>query len=174
MRVYKLVEKRNDGTYHPLYVNRDTEFVLGEKYLPTEAPEDFIHGIRKVKSALGFLSWRPGIHCCEFPLADHIGVKQADGTLAQRPNNVWLECEFDLPDITDRAMEQGRNKRGKVIPVKACFRELQYGYYWYQTTPKAKVRWVICSEITPIREVPNEEVAEICRANGFEPQKLAV
>lgn len=172
MKAYKLFKIKNEKLY-PLYIYANDEMPIGEWI---EAKEGERTKSGKVKSKLGELSYRPGLHCCNIPLADHIGTKLPDGTLAQAKDTVWCEVEvIDNIDYTDKAKEIGTNAKGKVIPIKSCLREIPVdGFYYFQTNPLAKAKWIICGAIKINRILSNEEVASICRENGLEPQKLAV
>lgn len=84
-----------------------------------------------------------------------------DGTLAQRANTVWCECEV----------------KGKEVECveRNGFREVPKGtYYFFRTNSKQKEPWIISDYLKIKKVLTNAEVAEICRENGIEPQKLAV
>ena len=155
MKTYKLFRIKN-GKLYPLYVNANKETVIGE-WIPAEVGEkkDDTH----VKSKLGSLSLRPGWHSTETPFTDWIGERQPDGTLAQKKNTVWCECEVE----------------GEQINVTSRYgsRELLNGWYYFRTNSKQKEPWIISNKIKINRILTNEEVAEICRAKGIEPQKIA-
>ena len=156
MKVYKLFQIK-DGKLYPLYVNTSHEIPLGV-WLKAECGPlvDETH----VKSKLGSLSLRPGFHSTTVPFSDWIGKKQPDGTLARRPDNVWAECEI----------------RGKELTVteKYGLRTVPDGYYRFKTNAKQRDPWLISGEIKVNRILSDEEVAKICEANGYEPQKVAV
>jgi len=161
LKAYKLFNIKN-GKLYPLYINANLELPVDTK-LVAESGELLPSG--KVKSKLGGLAYRPGWHCCEYPLADHIG-KRINDKLYQRKNSVWCEIEIlGEKDYTAEAKkENSRDSYLKYIP--------ENGYYWYQTNPNAKVRWLIAGEIKINRILSNEEVAKLCRSAGFEPQEI--
>ena len=155
MKTYKLFRIKN-GKLYPLYVNANKETIIGE-WIPAEVGEkkDDTH----VKSKLGSLSLRPGWHSTETPFTDWIGKKMPDGTLAQRIDTVWCECEVEGKQFNVT------NREGS--------RVLLDGWYFYKTNSKQKEPWIISNRIKINKILSNEEVAEICRAKGIEPQKIA-
>ncbi len=163
-KAYKLF-KIKDGRLYPLYVFAKEEVILNT-YLYAKEPKPTERG--KVKSKLGELAYRPGWHLTEIPLADHIGKKQPNGKLYQAKDTVWCEVEYeDSTDYTELAKSQSTNRRDQ------CFKHLiNNGFYIYKTNPNAKVNWIIASGIIVRRILTNEEVAKICRENGFEPQPV--
>lgn len=164
MKAYKLFKVKK-GKLYPLYIN------IEEVPLNIELPASTgtLKSNGKVKSKLGDLAYRPGWHCCEFPLADHIGTRQPDGTLYQSKDTVWCEVEIsDKIDYTEIAKGISNIKREqylKYIPKD--------GYYWYQTNPNAKVRWLICGSIKVTKIMTNDEVVRICNDNGITPQPVS-
>ena len=156
MKTYKLFRVKGTKLY-PLYVNANKETSIG-KWLDAEVGEkkDDTH----VKSRLGALSLRPGWHSTTIPFTDWIGERQSDGTLAQKKDTVWCECEVEGEQI------EVTNRYGS--------RELLDGWYFFKTNSKQKEPWIISNRIKILRILSNNEVAEICRENGVEPQKVAV
>lgn len=155
MKTYKLFRNKN-GKLYPLYVKRNEETPVG-KWIKAECGDlaDDTH----VKSSLGALSLRPGWHSTKIPFTDWIGKKMPDGTLAQKPDTVWCECEVRGNEL------EVKEKRGlRTIPL---------GYYFFRTNSKQKDPWIISGEIRINKVLRNEEVAEICRRNGIEPQPVA-
>ena len=159
---YKLFRIR-DGKLYPLYVFANRPIEIG-KYIAAEEGERTADG--KVRSKLGKLAYRPGWHLTEFPLADHIGKRGKDGKLYQAPDTVWCEVEYeDTYDYNETVKKEGRSARDqylKTIPA--------VGWYWYKTNASAKVRWLISGAIIVKRILTRDEVAQICRDHGLEPQ----
>ena len=155
MKTYKLFREKN-GKLYPLFVNANKETPVGE-WIDAEVGDkkDETH----VKSRLGSLSLRPGWHSTEIPFTDWIGERQSDGSLAQRKDTVWCECEV----------------KGKQLQVTSRYgsRELLNGWYYFRTNSKQIDPWIISNKIKVTRILSNEEVTEICRTNGKEPQKIA-
>lgn len=175
MKAYKLFKMKN-GKLYPLYVFANEEMPIGVRLIAKcgESSKDGKH----VKSKLGDLAMRPGFHTTEVPLANHIGKRLPDGSLVQAADTVWCEVEIsDRVDYTETVKKIGTNKNGKVISANCCLKELPKEtdwFYWFTTNPTAKARWLISGEITINKILSNEEVAAICRENGFEPQQLEV
>ena len=82
-----------------------------------------------------------------------------DGTLAQRPDTVWCECEV----------------KGKEIPCNNSngYRELQRGkWYYFRTNSKQKDPWIISDWLKVVRILTNDEVSNICKNKGIKPQAI--
>ena len=155
MITYKLFRTKN-GKLYPLYVDATTEQPIGEWLCAIVGNKaDETH----VKSRLGPLSLRPGYHSTKIPFTDWIGKKQADGTLAQKPDTVWCECEVEGNQLNVT------NRYGS--------RELLDGWYFFRTNSKQKEPWIISNKLKINRVLSNDEVAEICRSKGIEPQRVA-
>ena len=156
MRTYKLFRVRN-GKLYPLYVKADQEVVLG-KWLPAEVGELVDETHVKAKGCGGRLSLRPGWHSTEIPFTDWIGKRMPDGTLVQRKDTVWCECEVSGNQISVH------NRYGS--------RELLDGWYYFKTNAKQESPWIISNMIKVVKVLATEEVGKICRENGMEPQKM--
>lgn len=86
MIAYKLVRKRKDQTYGPLFINPRLRIELNRTYLAEDHPtKGFAH--------------RPGWHCTSKPEAPHLSLK----------GRVWLEVE--IPDDSPR-FERPQNQGG--------------------------------------------------------------
>lgn len=169
MKAYKLFRVRN-GKLYPLYIYANDETPIGE-YVP--AREGIRTDENHVKARkFGQLALRAGWHSCELPYVDHIGVRQPDGSLAKAKDTVW--CEIEISDSIDYTKSvEYRNKNGIVVPKKSCRKEIPYdGFYYYQTNPKAKVRWLISGAIKVNKILTDEEVRNICEANGIKAQEV--
>lgn len=173
MKAYKLFKVRNNKLY-PLYIYANEEVPMNV-WIDAKVGEISSDGKHVKSKGLGNLALRPGWHSCDVPLADHIGTKQADGTLAQAKDTVWCEIEVsDTVDYTSLAHQIGTNKNGKVIPVKSCLKEIPLdGFYYFQTNPIAKAKWIISGAIKINKILSHEEVEQICRENGLVAQKIA-
>lgn len=162
---YKLFKIKN-GKLYPLYVYTNEEIPLNT-YI--EAKEGIRTERGKVKTKLGELAFRPGFHLTEIPFADHIGKKQPNGKLYQAKDTVWCEVEYeDSYDYTFLAKEQSNQKKYQ------CFDHIMpNGFYWYTTSPNAKVNWLISSAIVVKKILTNEEVKKICADYGIEAQPIS-
>ena len=156
MKTYKLFRIKK-GKLFPLYVEANREIELG-KWLNARSGEKADDTHVKASGCGGKLSLRPGFHSTYVPCATWIGKKMEDGTLAQRPDTVWCECEVEGNQI------ECTSRNG--------FRELQNGWYYFRTNSKQKDPWIISDVIKVNRILSNEEVANICGSLGVEPQPL--
>jgi hypothetical protein len=155
MTTYKLFRTKN-GKLYPLFVDANSEMVIGEQlYAKVGDRVDDTH----VKSRLGSLSLRPGFHSSEVPFADWIGKKQ-NGRLVQRKNTVWCEC------TVTGTQQTVTNRNG--------LRQLPDGWYFFKTKPRQPFPWIISNTITINRVLTNDEVGQICRTHGIEPQPMEV
>ena len=157
MRTYKMFRIKQ-GKLYPLYVEADREMPVGE-WLEAHVGERTDETHVKAR-ALSRLALRPGFHSTKIPFTDWIGKRQPDGTLAQRKNMVWCECEVE----------------GKEYHITNRFgsRELLDGWYYFKTNTKQKEPWIISNRLKIVRILSNDEVATICRSFGIEPQKVEV
>ena len=157
MITYKLFRIKNNKLY-PLYVEADREMEMN-KWLEAGVGEKKDKTHVKARGCGGSLSLRPGFHSTAVPFTDWIGKRQEDGTLAQRKDTVWCECE-----VVGRQI---------YVPDRYGSRHLLNGWYYFKTNSKQKDPWIISNKIKINRILTNEEVAEICRKNGVEPQMIA-
>ena len=156
MKTYKLFRIKN-GKLYPLYVEANREMEIG-KWLRAESGEkaDETH----VKSKLGALALRPGFHSTHIPFTDWIGKKMPDGTLAQKPDTVWCECEVKGDEI------ECKSRHG--------FRELQRNkWYYFRTNSKQKDPWIISDWLKINKILTRNDVVQICEANGIVAQTVA-
>ena len=170
-KAYKLfrVSKKNKGSIYPLFVNADKEVPIGE-WIEAECGETNDKG--KVKSKLGSLCFRPGWHLSDIPYAPHIGRKGTSGEIEFiNENYVWCECIYsDHINYQNIANENGRNKKGVIIPRMAYLKEVPYnGYYRYKTNPNMYEDWIISGSIKVIRILSDYEVNEILIQNKIKP-----
>lgn len=156
MITYKLFRVKNDKLY-PLYVEADREIEIG-KWLDAHIGEAVDETHVKARS-LSRLSLRPGWHSTMLPFTDWIGKRMADGTLAQRPDTVWCECEVEGEEIA--------------VTERYGLRTIPDGWYYFKTNSKQINPWIISNRILVNQRLGNEEVRKICNANGIEPQKIA-
>lgn len=158
MITYKLFRVKN-GKLFPLYVEANREMFVG-KWLKSGVGQKVDDTHVKASGCGGKLSLRSGYHSTNIPFTDWIGEKQADGTLAQRKNTVWCECEV---------------KGNKVqSPSRYGYREVpKDSWYYFRTNSKQKDPWIISDWIKINKILSRKEVEEICRANGIVAQKMA-
>lgn len=155
MKTYKLF-KVKDGNLYPLYVEAKRAMPVGE-LLNAQVGELADETHVKASGCGGRLALRPGFHSTLIPYTDWIGKRAADGTLLQRKDTVWCECEVTGNEqiVTDR--------RG--------LRTLPEDWYYFRTNAKQKDPWIISRSLTICRILTDDEVADICKANGLTAQK---
>ena len=108
MKVYKLFRVKKDKLY-PLYVNAKEEIKVGE-WLKSKPGELVDETHVKASGCSGKLRLRSGYHSTEIPFTDWIGERQSDGSLAQRKDCVWCECEVRGDEIETKT-RQGYDKK---------------------------------------------------------------
>ena len=60
-------------------------------------------------------------------------------------------------------------RNGKFIPVKAMLTRIpEDGFYRYKTSPMMLGKWIIAGSMKVNRILPDDEVAQICKAAGYE------
>lgn len=159
MKTYKLFRVKGTKLY-PLYVNA-TESIPIHKWIKSKPGELVDETHVKASSCGGKLSLRSGYHSTQIPFTDWIGKKQEDGSLAQRADTVWCECEIKGDEV------ESKTKNGyRIVPEDS--------YYFFKTNSKQERPWIISDWIRVVKILSNNEVAEICRENGIEPQKIAM
>ena len=177
-KAYKLlrVKKTKKGLgLFPLYVKRNQETPVG---VMIEAEEGELKENGKVDAALGDgLAFRPGWHLAMIPVADWIGKRMPNGKLARRKNHVWCEVEYPVDvDYNPEAFEAGKRmtKKGETnVEGRRCLKHIPWnGFYYYRTQAVADV-WIIAGAMKITKILTDDEVVEICRANGVEPQPVA-
>lgn len=157
MITYKLFRFKN-GKLFPLYVEANREMPIN-KWLNAQIGERVDNTHVKAKGCGGKLSLRPGFHSTNIPYTDWIGKKMPDGTLAQRSDTVWCECEVKGDEIK--------------CTEKNGYRELQRDkWYYFKTNSKQKDPWIISDWIKINKILSNDEVKNICRNKGIQPQAV--
>jgi hypothetical protein len=154
MTTYKLFRLKKNKLY-PMFVYANEELPIGV-WLDAKVGElkDETH----IKSRLGALALRPGFHSCTVPFTDWIGKKSADGTLHQRNDTVWCECEVEGAQLE--------------LKTKYGMRTIPEGWYYFKTKPKQPFPWIISKKIKINRILTQEEVEKICCENGVKAQPI--
>ncbi len=84
MKAYKLIRKRKDGSYGPLFINRKLRIEFGKVlYAEDHKTNGYAH--------------RPGWHCTFKPEAPHLSTKDRE----------WCEVEVNEFRTFDRPKSQG-------------------------------------------------------------------
>ena len=166
---YKLFRVRNGKLYPPMVANpNNADTPIG---IWIDAGEGEFAGFSKtgrprVKSVKsGTLSFRPGWHLSEIPLAPQFYRTNKETGKKEFPKDfVWAECEYvkDI-DYQEEAMSYGITKTGKFQHSLAGLPRIPVnGFYRYRTNPNPNTpEWIITGAVKVIRVLSNEEVSEI-------------
>jgi hypothetical protein len=158
MICYKLVNIDDEGILHPLYINKKEKWQVGD-HLTAFSGQQTKNG--KVKSSLGELAYRPGLHCSVLPFCHHIGKKRAKNDIKpsfRDKNQVWIECETIGNDCTKIAQKNSNSPRDQ------CFKHTEWdGFYFYKTNSNASElnKWIISKELKILRLLTDKEVNDI-------------
>ena len=158
MNVYKLFRIKQNKLY-PLYVEAKREMPVGI-WLEAQVGEKVDETHVKASGCGGKLALRPGFHSTRIPYTDWIGKRTDDGTLIQRADTVWCECEIDGDE--------------QIVTERYGLRTLPDGYYQYRTNSKQKYPWFISRTLFIKRILPDEEIEKICEKNGLTAQRKEV
>ena len=166
---YKLFKLKRSapGQLFPLYVLADQPVPLGV-WLPAQEGPRTKEG--KVRSKIGDLAFRPGWHLSDIPLAIHIGIKENGQIKYMHDDEVWCACEYsDAIDYQPVADKRGI-RDGVLHPKEAILPEIPVnGFYRYKTSPQMLGKWIIAGSMKVLRILPDEEVAALCQASGYDP-----
>jgi len=158
MKTYKLFRVRN-GKLFPLYVEANREMEVG-KWLRSGCGAKVDDTHVKASGCGGKLSLRSGFHSTKIPFTDWIGKKSEDGTLLQREDTVWCECEVKGNEVES--------------PGRYGYREIPKNkWYYFRTNSKQKDPWIISDWLKINRILNHDEVKNICAANGIVAQAMA-
>lgn len=183
---YKVFYRGKDGKLYPpmvanpngadtpvgVWLNADAAPVVGET--KTGRPQVKAGG-KGTQGGSGTLAYRPGWHLGEIPYALQFNRKDENGEKTLFPKDfVWAEVEYAADvDYQQEANEAGINKNGNYEHAKAGLKHLPTnGYYRYRTNPNPETDpWIITGAMKVNRVLTNEEVDDIVRAAGREPQR---
>lgn len=158
MITYKLFRTK-DGMLYPLYVLANKPIPMNER-IQAEIGELADETHVKAKGCGGKLSLRPGFHSCNVPFTDWIGKKADDGTLIQRADTVWCECEVTGTE--------------QIVTERNGLRCLPNDWYRFKTNMKQKDPWIISNNIKITKVLTDAEVDIICKANGIVAQRKEI
>ena len=198
---YKAFFLHNGQLYPPMVANPDGEGTPVGIWLDADAaPVAGVSktGRRKVKAggkgtkggSSGQLAYRPGWHLGTIPYAlqfnrgekvdNQLGITNNDGEIIKVgkyfPNDfVWAEVEYaDDENYQDEAESYGYKENGKFQHSLAGLPRIpEDGSYTYRTNPNpATDPWIITGAMRVNRILSREEVADIVRQAGREPQQV--
>lgn len=133
-------------------------------------------GGRGTQGGSGTLAYRPGWHLGTIPYAVQFNRKNPEtGEKDLFPKDfVWAEVEYaNDVDYQDEARKEGVNRNGKYQHSLAGLKRLPVnGSYRYRTNPNPNTdEWIIIGAMKVNRILTDEEVDELVRKAGREPQK---
>ena len=198
---YKAFFLHNGQLYPPMVANPDGEGTPVGIWLDADAaPVAGVSktGRKKVKAggkgtkggSSGQLAYRPGWHLGTIPYAlqfnrgekvdNPLGITNNDGEVIKVgkyfPNDfVWAEVEYaDDENYQDEAESYGYKENGKFQHSLAGLPRIpEDGSYTYRTNPNpATDPWIITGAMRVNRILSREEVADIVRQAGREPQQV--
>ena len=197
---YKLFVKGKDGgLYPPMVANPDGAATPVGVWLNADEGKrgkDSKTGRKRVKSGgkgtnggSGDLAWRPGWHLGEIPYAlqfnvgekvdNPLGITNKDGEIIKvgryfPANFVWGEVEYAADvDYQEEAMSYGNTASGKFNHALAGLPRIPVdGSYKYRTNANpATDPWIITGAMKVNRILSNEEVDDLVRKAGRQPQE---
>ncbi len=170
VKAYKLfrVNKKYPGKLFSLFVDSNTPVPFNTWIDAKHIPPDETGGI---KSKLGRLSYRPGWHSGDSPVATHIGLR-GKGTKPEfrNPDYVWAEVlvnnEVDWQTVAKQRAKI--SKSGKPVSATAHITDQlpKKGFYRYKTNPNMQGSWLISGEIKVLRVLNDQQVEEINKRNN--------
>lgn len=162
-----------EGTPIGVWLDADAAPVAGTS--KTGRPQVKAGG-KGTQGGSGQLAYRPGWHLGTIPYALQFGRKDKNGERTLFPNNfVWAEVEYaDDVDYQDEARQEGMNANGKYQHSLAGLKHVPTdGSYKYRTNPDPKTdEWIITGAMRVNKILSREEVDELVKKAGREPQKV--
>ena len=162
-----------DGTPIGVWLDADAAPVAGTS--KTGRPQVKAGG-KGTQGGSGQLAYRPGWHLGTIPYALQFGRKDENGERTLFPNNfVWAEVEYaDDVDYQDEARQEGINDNGKYQHSLAGLKHVPTdGSYKYRTNPDPRTdEWIITGAMRVNKILTRDEVDELVRAAGREPQRI--
>ena len=162
-----------DGTPIGVWLDADAAPVAGTS--KTGRPQVKAGG-KGTQGGSGQLAYRPGWHLGTIPYALQFNRKDENGERTLFPNNfVWAEVEYaNDKDYQQEAHDEGVNANGKYQHSLAGLKRVPVdGSYKYRTNPDPNTdEWIITGAMRVNKILSREEVDELVRKAGREPQKV--
>lgn len=183
---YKVFYRGKDGKLYPpmvanpngadtpigVWLNADAAPISGES--KTGRPQVKAGG-KGTQGGSGQLAYRPGWHLGEIPYALQFNRKDEKGGKTLFPKDfVWAEVEYAADvNYQQEAEKEGITENGKYRHSYAGLKHLPTdGYYRYRTNPNPETDpWIITGAMKVNRVLTNEEVDDLVRKAGREPQQ---
>lgn len=184
---YKVCYQKDGKLYPPMVANPDGKDTPVGVWL--DADEGVRAGVSKTgrprvkaggkgtQGGSGTLAYRPGFHLGEIPYALQFNRRNPQtGERNLFPADfVWAEVEYAADhDYQEEAMSYGINPSGKFQHSLAGLPRIpKDGFYKYRTNPNPQTDpWIITGAIKVLRVLSKEEVDNIVRKAGREPQVM--
>lgn len=184
---YKVCYQKDGKLYPPMVANPDGKDTPVGVWL--DADEGVRAGVSKTgrprvkaggkgtQGGSGTLAYRPGFHLGEIPYALQFNRRNPQtGERDLFPADfVWAEVEYAADhDYQEEAMSYGINPSGKFQHSLAGLPRIpKDGFYKYRTNPNPQTDpWIITGAIKVLRVLSKEEVDNIVRKAGREPQVM--
>lgn len=182
---YKVCYQKDGKLYPPMVANPDGKDTPVGVWL--DADEGVRAGVSKTgrprvkaggkgtQGGSGTLAYRPGFHLGEIPYALQFNRRNPQtGERDLFPADfVWAEVEYAADhDYQEEAMSHGINPSGKFQHSLAGLPRIpKDGFYKYRTNPNPQTDpWIITGAIKVLRILSKDEVDDIVRKAGREPQ----
>ena len=161
---YKLFEMDTENRLYPLFIDKNTEYPIGE-WIKAE----------NIQHHPGFAS-RPGIHLGVLPAAPHLMSygENGNGYYKGRRKNwkrVWVEIEYNCTvDYNDEVAKLS----------KKCFTDRLPENGWYAFKEYGKTTWIISDRIKILRIINENERQNILKNANYDevkewiPYKIAI
>lgn len=134
------------------------------------------NGGKGTQGGSGTLAYRPGWHLGLIPYAIQFNRKDENGEKTLFPKDfVWAEVEYAADKNYQKEAEaEGYTENGKYRHSYAGLKHLPTdGYYIYRTNPNPETDpWIITGAMKVNRILSREEVDELVRKAGREPQRV--
>ena len=183
---YKVFYRGKDGKLYPpmvanpngadtpvgVWLNADAAQVAGTS--KTGRPQVKAGG-KGTQGGSGQLAYRPGWHLGEIPYALQFNRKDENGEKTLFPKDfVWAEVEYAADnDYQQEAESYGMTENSKYRHSYAGLPRIpKDGFYMYRTNPNPETDpWIITGAMKVNRVLTNDEVDELVRKAGREPQR---
>lgn len=183
---YKVFFRKNGKLYPPMVANPNGEDTPVGVWLDADAAPiagesktgrpQVKAGGKGTQGGSGQLAYRPGWHLGTIPYAIQFNRKDENGDKTLFPKDfVWAEVEYAADkDYQTEAEAEGINANGKYQHSLAGLKRLpEDGFYMYRTNPNPETDpWIITGAMKVNKVLTREEVDELVREAGREPQRV--
>ena len=141
VKAYKLfrVDKKQQGKMFPLFVDADTPMEMG-KWIDAKEGEMSAKKNGKVKSKIGDLAYRPGLHGGDLPVATHIGQKDEEQK-AEIKRITALRDKFSAKLGGDKIARELANKKHPLPKWTSVPRLRNANHVWTEVDMPNDVDW---------------------------------